>query len=126
VLVTVSGTRDAGWFAAIGSSLAGAAAAVSATAASLCCVGPAVVSIIGVSGAVAAAALKPYRAPLTLGSLVLLGVGFWLSYRPAPVGESGAVACPTRAGRLSRKIVWIAAAVWLFAVLLPLVVQVLG
>jgi mercuric ion transport protein len=123
--MTASGDRGAGWVAAIGSSLAGAGAAASATAASLCCVGPAVVSIVGVSGAVAAAALQPYRSFLLLGSLVLLGVGVWLSYRPGAVSPPGAVACATPAGRLSRRIVWIAAAVWLLAVLLPFVIPLL-
>ncbi len=73
----------------------------------------------------AAAALKPYRPLLILGSLVLLGVGFWLTYRPGTVGPSRAVACPTSAGRVSRAIVWIAALVWLAAVLLPLLLPLL-
>jgi mercuric ion transport protein len=116
---TTSERRGASWVAAISSGLVGAGAAATATAASLCCVGPAVISIIGVGGAAAAAGLKPYRPLLILGSLVLLGLGFWLSYRPA-TASSGVQACPTRAGRVSRGIVWTAAGVWLLAVLLPL------
>jgi mercuric ion transport protein len=117
--------RGATWIASIGSSLAGAGAAATATAASLCCVGPAVLSIVGVGGAVAAASLKPYRPLLILGSLVMLGVGFWLSYRPGAVGGSSGVACPTSAGRVSRSIVWISAGIWLLAVLLPVLVPLL-
>jgi mercuric ion transport protein len=123
--VTNPEPRGATWIASIGSSLAGAGAAATATAASLCCVGPAVVSIVGVGGAVAAAGLKPYRPLLILGSLVLLGVGFWLSYRPARLATSGAVACPTSAGRVSRSIVWISAGIWLLAALLPVLVPLL-
>jgi mercuric ion transport protein len=104
--------------AAIGASLSGLGAAVTAAAASLCCVGPAVVSIVGVSGAVAAAGLKPYRPLLILASLALIGVGLWFAYRPTMAGSLGA-ACPSRAGRISRSIVWIAAALWLAAILLP-------
>lgn len=111
------------WLAAIGTSLAGVGAAATATAASLCCVGPAVVSIVGVGGAVAAAALKPYRPFLILGSLAMLGVGFWLTYQPRTGASSDAVACPTRAGRMSRSVVWIAAILWLVAVLLPVLVS---
>jgi len=111
--------------AAIGTSLAGAGAAATAAAASLCCVGPAVVSIVGVSGAVAAASLKPYRPYLLLGSMALLGAAFWLTSRPRIAAGVGAVACPTRAGRVSRTIVWIAAVIWVGAVLLPSIVSLL-
>jgi mercuric ion transport protein len=112
-------------FAVVGTSVAGIGAAATAAAASLCCVGPAVVSIVGVSGAVAAAGLKPYRPFLILGSMALLGVAFWLTYQPRTAAGAGAVACPTRAGRMSRRIVWIAAVVWLVAVLLPSIVSLL-
>jgi mercuric ion transport protein len=98
-------------------------AALTAAAATLCCVGPAVVAIVGVGGAVAAAALKPYRPLLILVSMTLLGLGFWLTYQSRLVLGSAAVACPTRAGRISRRIVWLAAAVWLAAVLLPFLVS---
>ena len=119
-------SRSVSWLAAIGTSLAGVGAAATATAASLCCVGPAVVSIVGVGGAVAAAALKPYRAFLILGSLALLAVAFWLTYRPGTAVASDTVACPRRAGRVSRSVVWIAAVLWLVAVLLPVLVTLLG
>ena len=109
--------------AAIGTSVAGVGAALTAAAATLCCVGPAVVAIVGVGGAVAAAGLKPYRLFLILASMALLGLGFWLTYQPRSAVGSAAVACPTRAGRVSRRIVWIAAAVWLLAVLLPVVIS---
>ena len=115
--------REVSRLAAIGTSLAGVGAALTAAAATLCCVGPAVVAIVGVGGAVAAAGLKPYRLLLILVSMALLGLGFWLTYEPRAVLGSGAVACSTRAGRISRRIVWIAAAVWLAAVLLPFLVS---
>ena len=85
--------------AAIGTSLAGMGAALTAAAASLCCIGPAVVAVVGVGGAVAAAGLKPYRPLLILVSMALLGVGFWLTYQPPTTVGSGAAACPTRAGQ---------------------------
>jgi mercuric ion transport protein len=109
----------------VGTSLAGLGAAATAALASLCCVGPAVVSIVGVSGAVAPAGLKPYRPFLILGSMALLGVAFWLTYQPRTAAGQGAVTCPTRAGRMSRRIVWIAAVVWLGAILLPSVLSLL-
>jgi mercuric ion transport protein len=118
--------REGTRLAAIGTSIAGLGAALTATAATLCCVGPAVVAVVGVGGAVAAASLKPYRPLLILVSVALLGLGFWLTYRPRAADGSAGVACPTRAGRLSRRIVWIAAAFWLAAVLLPFLVPFLS
>lgn len=104
--------------AAIGASLTGVGAAVTAAAASLCCIGPAMVSILGVGGAVAAVGLRPYRPLLILASLALIGVGLWFAYKPSLAGGLDA-ACPTRAGRISRSIVWIAVTLWLAAVSLP-------
>src|SRR5262249_11712027 len=114
------GTR----FAAIGSSFAGVGAAATAAAGTFCCFGPAAVSILGVGGAVATAALKPYRGMLLLGSLALLVLGFWLTHQPKTV--EGVAACPTRAGRMSRRIVWGAAIIWLLAVLLPILFTLLS
>jgi mercuric ion transport protein len=101
---------------AVGTGLSGLGAAAAASAASLCCIGPGVISVLGVGGAVAAAGLRQYRPVLLLGSLALLAVAFYLAYRaPAVTGAS----CRTRVGRLSRWFVWIAAALWLAAVVLP-------
>jgi mercuric ion transport protein len=109
---------------AVGTSLTSVGAAVTAAAASLCCVGPVVVSIVGVGGAVAAAGLKPYRPVLLLGSMLLLGASLWLAYHPATEAtEAGVgVACPTRAGRAARAMVWVAAVLWVIAALLPTII----
>jgi hypothetical protein len=58
--VTAPDEGRASRLAAIGTNLAGIGAALTAAAATLCCVGPAVVAIVGVGGAVAAAGLKPW------------------------------------------------------------------
>ena len=57
----------------IGSSLGAIASGLVATAATFCCVGPAVIAILGTSGVVAAARLAPYRPYFILGSVMLLG-----------------------------------------------------
>ncbi len=102
--------------AALGAAAASVGSAASAALAALCCAGPATVALLGVGGAVAAAGLKPYRPLLLLGSLAVLGLGFWLSYR----GVSGpGRACPTRLGRVTRVILWTAAGVWVASAVLP-------
>jgi hypothetical protein len=83
--------------------LAGFAAALG-----LCCTVPWAVALLGVSGAVAFARLT-FLAPYSvLGAVLLLGVGFWLAYRPSP-GCAEPV-CTPKARRLLRSIVWVAAA----------------
>jgi mercuric ion transport protein len=78
-------------------------AAGAALMASLCCAGPAVLAVIGTSGAVAGAALEPFRLYFMAASFLLLGVGFWRAYVPEPSVGS----CSTRAGRLVRPVLWI-------------------
>lgn len=94
-------------------------AIVAAVVASACCLGPAILAIVGLSGAGLAATLAPYR-PLFLGiTAALLGLGFYLSYRkPKAVAIAAGRAttdacCDTagcempRAARTGRKMLWI-------------------
>ena len=103
----------------LGAATGGIGAALAAVVASACCVGPLLVSVLGVSGAVAAAGLAPYR-PYLLGlSAILLGVGFWLFYRP-PLAAG--TACPPVMGRWTRTVLWSATALTAFAVVVPYIV----
>lgn len=96
-------------------SVAGSVGAViTSTAASICCIGPAGIALLGVEGAILAAGLKPYRAYLLGGSLLLIGLAFWRVYGRARAGP----ACPVRAGRFVRASVWGALVLWLGAVAL--------
>lgn len=101
----------------IGSSLGAIASGLAATATTLCCAGPVVIAILGTSGVVAAARLAPYRPYFILGSVMLLGLGFWLAYRP----KGGCVGrtCTTAGTRITRALLWIAALITGTALLLP-------
>lgn len=97
-----------------------AGAVVAAIAASACCVVPAILALVGISGVGAAAALEPYR-PLFLGATAaLLGLGFYLAYRkPRAVAGAGAhvdaCGCPAPRTRRSGKwMLWLAAVGVLF------------
>ena len=99
-------------------SLAGAAAsALASAAASICCIGPVAISILGVQGAILAAGIKPYRVYLLGASLVMLGLAFWSVYFP----RSASGACAVRAGRASRFIVWTAIFLWVAALVVQFV-----
>ena len=94
----------------------GAVAAVTSAAASICCIGPLAIALLGVNGAILAAAFKPYRVYLLSGSFVLLAGAFWNTYRRAPA-RSGA-ACPVPAGRWTRFVLWVALGLWIGAVVI--------
>lgn len=103
--------------ALLGSATGGLATAIAAFFAALCCVGPSTVALLGAGGALAAASLKPYRPFLLLGSLAMILYGFWRGYG-AGVRNKQLRACPTRMGRFTRKALWLAAIVWVAAVVL--------
>ena len=102
---------------AIGSSLGAIASGLVATAGTLCCVGPAVIAVIGTSGVLAAARLEPYRPYFIAASVVLLGIGFWLAYRPK--GGCIGKTCTTISAKITRALLWIGALITITAILLP-------
>lgn len=89
-------------------------------AASLCCVGPLVLVMLGLSGAWMAnlAALETYR-PFFLGlAVVLLFLAYRKIYR-RPVCTPGSVCALPPQARLYKILFWIAAALILFAIVFP-------
>jgi len=101
--------------ALLGSATGGLATAVAAFFAALCCVGPSTVALLGAGGALAAASIKPYRPFLLLASLAMIVYGFWRVYGSNVRNRQGQ-ACPTHIGRFSRNALWLAAVVWVAAV----------
>lgn len=110
-------------------SLAGAVAA--ALAASACCIGPLVVALLGVGGAGAFAVLGAYRPYILGATLALLGLGFYLTYRPAatsgaPAADSDACgSCQPKRARTGRVALWLATGlVVLFAAIPPVLARI--
>ncbi len=102
----------------VGSALGAVGAAFAALLGTLCCAGPAVVAVIGASGALAAARIEPYR-PYLLGlSVVFLAIGFWRAYAPARASRQGAV-CKVSTGRHVRMILWVATTVTAASAIAP-------
>ncbi len=99
------------------SSLFGAAAAaVTSTAASICCIGPLAIVLLGVNGAILAAAFKPYRLYLLGASLVLLIGAFWSVYGGQRVRQGAA--CPVPQGRWIKVILWTGVTLWVAALII--------
>jgi mercuric ion transport protein len=94
---------------------------VAATAASACCLGPVVFSLMG-AGALGAAAvrlepLRPLLLPVTGAFLV---AGFYITYRRGPAQACGpGENCHPRANKMARTLLWIATAVVVLLVTFP-------
>ena len=90
-------------------SIAAAATSVlSAFVASACCVGPLVFALLGIGGAGFLVKLEPYRPYFTGATVLLLGTGFWLSYRkPKPTADCEVCEVP-RVQKAGRAMLWIA------------------
>ena len=108
---------------AIASASTGVAAAALTVVTAACCVSPVlapiIVGVLGASGAVWAAGLKPYGWWILGAALVCLAFGFWTAYRPRP---NCAVSDAPRQRRLLPRIaklsLWFGAACWMAGVLL--------
>lgn len=92
-----------------------AASIVTAFGASVCCIGPIVAVMFGMTSLAALAKYEPLR-PIFGGiTLVLLGVAFYATYkRPAEECEPGSLCAtqgPDRLQKLNRIALWIATAV---------------
>ncbi len=99
-----------------GAASTGAGAAVLATAATACCVpilAPFLVSVLGVSGSIWAAGLKPYSLIILAIAGLLLGYGFWTVYRRRALVEGET--CAARPPLMVRPVLWFSALLWLLA-----------
>jgi mercuric ion transport protein len=81
-----------------------------AVAASACCIGPVVFTLLG-SGALSAASVRlvPYRPWLIGVTACLVGLAFYGAYRPASTECSADGTCSPQSTRMARILVWIAA-----------------
>lgn len=101
------------WLALVG----GVAAAI---AASLCCIGPLVLVLLGLGGAWVSqlALLEPYR-PVFLGAAVIALVLAWKKlYRPAAC-TPGSICASPRTARIYRLIFWLVVALVALAFVFP-------
>ena len=100
----------------------GAGAVMAAVLASACCIGPLVLTGIGVGALGIGAALAPLR-PYFLGvAALLLGFAFWRTYRPKMTGKEccEAKSQPDRhAGRLGKGFLWTATGLTVLATFYP-------
>ncbi len=95
-------------------------AILASAAASACCLGPLVLTILGIGGAASALALAPYRPYLIALTVVLLGTAFYITYRRRAQACAPGETCemPT-ANRTGKVLLWVATALILLAIAFP-------
>lgn len=80
-----------------------------ALAASVCCLGPLVLALLGLGGGALLLKVEPYRPYFLVATALLLGAAFYLTYRgPAPADCEPGSACASPTSRKGQRIVlWI-------------------
>lgn len=98
-----------------------AAATLAAIGASICCVVPLVLVLLGISGAWVAnlTALDPWRPWFTAATLLCLAVAFWSLYRPASRCRINGGCVDERILARRRRLLWIATVVIALLLLFP-------
>jgi mercuric ion transport protein len=99
---------------------AAAGSVVSGIMASVCCIGPLVFALLGISGAALAQRFEPLRPYLLVVTYALLGGAFYLTYRPQQTACGPGESCEMpRANGFGRAMLWIAAIVVVLATAFP-------
>ena len=89
--------------------------------ASVCCIGPLVFAVLGISGAAFAHRFEAFRPYFLVLTYLLLGTAFYLTYRPAKAECGPGEACEMpRANRAGKLMLWIAAVVVVLTTAFPL------
>ena len=89
--------------------LASGGAILSAFLASACCIGPLVFALLGLGGAGLLLKFEPYRPYFIAVTVLLLGAGFYVTYRRPKAAAAGATCdCPApRTHRAGRIMLWV-------------------
>ena len=109
---------------AIASGSAGVTAGALSLVAAGCCVSPVIapilVSVLGASGVVWAAGLKPYSGWILTGAAACLAYGFWTVYRPQASCAVPATRMQRVLPRIAKVTLWVGSVCWTAALLLQL------
>ena len=88
--------------------------------ASVCCIGPLVFALLGISGAAFAQRFEPLRPYFLVATYALLAGAFYSTYRPAAKECGPGEACEMpRTNRVGKVMLWIAAVVVLLTTAFP-------
>ena len=83
----------------------------SAIAASVCCLGPLLLAVLGLGGGALFVKFAPYRPLFAVMTVLFLGGAFYLSYRRSPSDECEPGSACASPGKRRRAGLWVATAV---------------
>ena len=92
---------------------------VAAIIASLCCIGPLILTILGISGAAALAKFEVIRVPMIILVLLVFGIAGFSLYRKRNSCESGSVCADPKKYRKMALFYWIGLVIAFFAITSP-------
>ena len=81
--------------------------------ASICCIGPLAITLLGVNGAILGAVIKPYRPILLTSAAVLLAFAYWRLQRSRNVAKGAA--CSIKAMRAQKIVLRASVVIWIAA-----------
>ncbi len=123
--VATEGVRETNRFIFLGP----VGAIISAILASLCCVGPFVLVMLGASGAWIGSlrAFEPYGPLFILLAISLLGAGFYKVYKkPVEVCELGSICASPQTKGIGKVVLWAATIFVVFLLILPYLIGLLA
>lgn len=98
---------------------------LSAVLASVCCLGPIVLAVLGISGAGFILKFEAYRPYFAALAVLLLGTAFYLTYKRKPAArcEPGTLCANPKSDRLNRIVLWIASVLVVFFIFFPQIIS---
>ena len=98
-----------------------AGALLSAVAASICCIGPVALAVLGLGGGALLLKFEPYRPYLLVATALFLGAAFYLTYRRLTVANCPSDStCSSAVSSKSQKIaLWVVTLIVLLATTFP-------
>ena len=96
---------------------------IAALLASVCCIGPVVFALLGLTGVGFIAKFEAYRPYMIAVTLVFLGISFYLTYRRKESCELDSVCAIPQANRLNKIVLWCVAAIAIALLFAPTILS---
>lgn len=99
---------------------------LTAILASVCCIGPLVFAVLGISGAGFILKFEAYRPLFIIVATALLGTAFYFTYKKKPAEEcaDGTYCANPKSDRINKIILWVATGLVVIAIFFPTIISV--
>ena len=99
------------------------AGVLAAFLASLCCLGPVIFGVLGLAGVGFIAKFEAYRPILIFLTVIMLGIGFYFTYRKKETCEPDSICAEPRSERRNKIILWSITAIALILIFSPTILS---